>query len=338
VPLDNNVRLTRARVADLGVLTAAYDLAEATWTARQAIRRGLADRLIADRQVEALAALGQVRHRQFAAMARRVAAGQASRADLERVRADQANAARRLSDVQAQHRAAERALAAAIGVPEGQVAALSIQWTGFDQPPPDLARAVSRAEQTAALLSRADVLKSVVAYDQAEAELRGEVAKQFPAISIAPGYTWERGLVRLPFSLGLVLPPLDLNRRAIAAAEAKRAEAGRRHEAVIAGAQAAIAAAEVETHAARAALGRVRTTERVAAERLAAQADRELAAGTIDRTEWAAAQAGAREAQAAEIDALARVYAADATLEDALRRPLEGPELMIASESMGEEP
>ena len=173
------------------------------------------------------------------------------------------------------------------------------------------------------------MLKAVVAYDQAEAELRGEVAKQFPAISLQPGYTWERGLVKLPFSIGLVLPPLDLNRHAIDAAEAKRAEAGRRLEAVVATAEAAIDAALVETHAARASLLHIRTVERVAADRLAAQADRELAAGAIDRTEWAAAQAGAREARASEIVALARVHAADAALEDALRRPLEGPEMLI---------
>ena len=61
------------------------------------------------------------------------------------------------------------------------------------------------------------------------------------------------------------------------------------------------------------------------------QADRELSAGAIDRTDWAAAQAGARQAITSEIDALARVHAADAGLEDALRRPLEGPEMAIVT-------
>lgn len=337
IPLDTGGRRqSRRTVADLTVLSARYDVAEAVWTGRIAMRRAVADRLIAERQIIALTALTQVRDRQFAAMARRVAAGEASRAELERVRADGADAARRLGDSEGRHRAASGALAAAIGVSEQALTGIVPEWGGFDGPARNLAEKVSDDVRLAAILSRADVLKAVVAYDQAEAELRGEVAKQFPAISISPGYTWERGLVKLPFSLGLVLPPLDLNRRAIAAAEAKRTEAGRRLEAVVAGAQSAIGAALVETRAARVSLQRVRSVERVAADRLAAQADRELKAGAIDRTEWAAAQAGARQAVTSEIDVLARVHAADAALEDALRRPLEGPETAVLVSSGGQ--
>lgn len=333
VPLDiGGRRRARTTIADLGVLIARFNLAEAIWSARIAVRRALADELIAEQQIAALTDLVQVRDRQFAAMNRRVMAGEASRADLERVRADGADAARRLINAHAQRRTAASALAAAMGVPEQAIANLSLEWTGLDGPAPDPASRVDHDLRLAAVLSRADVLKAVVAYDQAEAELRGEVAKQFPAISIGPGYSWQSGLVKLPFSLGLVLPPLDLNRHAIAAAEAKRAEAGRRLEGVIATAEAAVDAALVETRAARGALARIRNTERRAADRLAVQADHELAAGTIDRSEWAAAKAGARQARTSEIDALARVLIADAALEDALRRPLEGPELLITAD------
>lgn len=339
VPLDlGRRRSLRRTAADLAVLSARYDIAEAIWTARSAIRKALADRLIADRLAVALVALEKVRDRQFAAMDRRVAAGEASRAELERVRADGADVARRLSDAQASLRSADRAIAAAIGVPQPALTDIALEWNGFDDPAPDPAPGVSERMRLEAVLSRPDILKAVVAYDQAEADLRGEVAKQFPAISVAPGYVWERGLVKLPFSLGLLLPPLDLNRHAIAAAEARRSEAGSRLEAVVFGAEAAIDAALVETSAARAALARIRGTELAAADRLAAQADRELAAGAIDRTEWAAAQAGARQARTSEIDALARVHAADAALEDALRRPVEGPETMVRMDDMGQKP
>lgn len=338
IPLDIGGRRTsRLATADLAVLSARYDVAEAVWSARIALRRALAQRMVADRQIVALGSLAQVRERQFAAMARRVAAGEASRAELERVRADGADAGRRLIDAQAQRRAADRAVAAAIGVPETAVTPLAMTWDGFDGPAADPGGQVTPELRLTAIRSRADVLKAIVAYDQAESDLRGEVAKQFPAISISPGYTWERGLVKVPFSLGLILPPLDLNRHAITAAEARRAEAGKRLEAMIASAEAAIDAALVETRAARAALQRIRTVERVAADRLARQADRELTAGSIDRTDWAAAQAGADQARTSEIDALARVHMADAALEDALRRPLEGPETMIRTERVGDQ-
>ena len=195
IPLDiGGRRATRIATADLAVLSARYDVAETIWSARTALRRAFAERLIADRQILALRALAQIRDRQFAAMERRVASGEASRGELERVRADGADAGRRLDDAQAQRRAANQAIASAIGVPETAVAPLVLEWTGFDDPATAPGGQVNPELRFEAVRSRADVLKVIVAYDQAESDLRGEVAKQFPAISISPGYTWERGL------------------------------------------------------------------------------------------------------------------------------------------------
>jgi len=100
-------------------------------------------------------------------------------------------------------------------------------------------------------------------------------------------------------------------------------------EAVVAAANAALDAAIMECRLARAALARVRSADLPIARRLAAQADAQLRQGQIDRTDWASAQGGVPQAELAEWAALARVHAADAALEDALRRPLEGPELML---------
>jgi CRISPR system Cascade subunit CasA len=219
-----------------------------------------------------------------------------------------------------------RTIAALTGIAVAALSSDAVVWESFDEPPS------LRPDETAvraALVARADVLRVVAAYDQSEADLRGEIARQYPAISVGPGFTWERGLVKLPFSLGLVLPPFDLNRRAIAAAQAKRSEAGRALEAAVANASAAISAAQTEAQSARQALARLRHDELPAARQLAAQADHELRAGAIDRTDWAASQSGALVARLAELDALARVHVADSALEFALRRPLTGPELEI---------
>ena len=102
-----------------------------------------------------------------------------------------------------------------------------------------------------------------------------------------------------------------------------------RLEARVAAAQAAIDGALAATVLSRVALAKVRQGEIPAALRLARQAENELRGGAIDRSEWAAAQAGARLARLSELDALAAVHAADAALEEALRRPVEGPELAI---------
>ena len=164
------------------------------------------------------------------------------------------------------------------------------------------------------------------------------MARQFPAIVVSPGYTWERGLVKLPLSIGLALPPLDLNRAAIAAATARRAEAGKQVEAEIAGAAAALDATITERRQAMEMLERLRRTDIPGARQLAAQADVELRHGSIDTSEWAIAQIGVLQFRLSELDALARVLAADAALEDALQRPLEGPELMIENMRTGGTP
>lgn len=329
-PIDAGGRRSgRLAVADLAIVAAQYDYAEAIWTTRMTLRQALADRLLADRRLAADTALVNLRQRQFAVVDRRVAAGSASRAELERVRADAADAIRRQGDARAAVIIADAGIAAALGVPVREVAGRSLRWDGFDTPAPQ--PVADEAERLTALTGRADVLKAAVIYDQAEADLRGEIARQYPAISIGPGYTWERGLVKIPVNLALVLPPLDGNSGAIAAAEARRAEAGARVEAIVATATAAIGLALAETRQARAQLAQIRRAELPAALRLAVQADRELEAGMIDRGEWAAAQAGTGLARLSELDALAAVHAADARLEAALRRPVEGPELAIRS-------
>ncbi len=332
VPIDaGGRRSARLDSASLSVAIARYDYADTLWSARMQVVRALADTLIAEREESIARQLLVFRTSQQSAMMRRLQAGAVNRAELERVRADAASAASTTNDAHSRLVAARQSLAAAIGVPVAALDGLTFDWQGFDAPSPDPLLAPAAQDRIGATLARADILKALAAYDQAESDLRGEVARQYPAISIAPGYTWERGLVKLPLSVGLALPPLDLNRSAIATAEAKRTEAGRKLETVVAAATAALDGAISECRLARQALARIRSDDVPVARRLAAQADRELRRGQIDRSDWAAAQAGATQIRLVELTALARVHAADAALEDALRRPLEGPELRLSS-------
>ncbi|MBL8550126.1 MAG: TolC family protein [Hyphomonadaceae bacterium] len=329
-PLDVGARRgARIGSADFAAIAAHYDYAEAVWAARMAIRRALADRFLATREVQIGEELTRLRARQLTALERRFQAGEATRSELERVRAEAAGDARRFADAQARLIAARVALAQALGVSTAALESAPLAWDAFDAP-----SAASDAEiihmRNDALLARADILRAAAAYDQAEADLRGEVARQWPEIHLGPGYTWERGLVKLPFSIGLVLPQLDFAHNGVRAAEAHRAEAGAHLEAVIAGAQAGVDGALAERTAARANLARVRNADLRAARLAADQSDQEIESGAIDRVDWAAAQVGLRLAQLGEVDALRRVHAADAGMEDALRRPLEGPELAMA--------
>lgn len=329
LPLDiGGRRGARLARADLGVVAARYDLAEVVWADRMALVRALADHLIARRQAELGSAIVAMRDRQLAVLEQRVARGEIAGLDLFPYRAQRAQAARALEDAQRRAQQARIAMAGVLGLPGTALDGLDFAWDGFDAasadtplpPPSAMARAIA---------GRADVLKAIVAYDQAEADLRGELARQYPAVSLGPGYTWERGLVKLPFAINLTVPSFDLNRAAIRAAEARRVQAGAAIETALAQAQAAIESARAERAAAWSALDRVRRTELPQTEAVARRADGQLAKGAIARADWAGAQVAALEARLAEIDALARLHAADAALEDALRQPLEGPETMI---------
>lgn len=335
IPLDLRPRRNaRIRSADAAAVTSSYEYLETVWATRMEIRRALAEQLLVSREIVVGEELSAIRARQLAALTNRFEAGEATRAHLERVRTEAAADGRRLSDARGRLITSRAGLADALGVSQAAVTGADMAWDDFLAPtwrPDDEIAAVRRE----ALLARADILRAAGAYDQADAELRAAVVAQYPDLRVGPGYTWERGLVKLPFAIGLTLPPIDLAHNGVRAAEAHRTEAGAHLEAVVGKAQNAIDTALAERVAARDALSGVRAVDLRNAQAAATQADQELREGAIDRVDWSAAQVSRLTMALAEIDALRRVHAADAALEDALRRPLEGPELAVSSLAPG---
>ncbi len=331
LPLDTGVRReARISFAELNARIALFDYLDTVWSVRLRIRQALAAYLLAAREVALARELTALHDRQLAAMEHRLQAGAAAHTDLERVRLSAAADLQRLSDAQARAMAAALQIASAVGLPGAGLDEASLTWPAIDAPQV-LAAQLPKNCLEAALLARPDVARASRSYDQAEETLKSAVASQYPALRIGPGYTWERGLNRLPFALGLSLPSLDLNHAAIGAAEARREEAGRALEATVAAARNAVDAAQSDYRAAWVQLERSRQQSGIA-NRLAAQAEAAIAAGAIDRIEWSAAQSGRLTALLDELAAVRNVRAAEAALEDALRRPLEGPELAITAD------
>ena len=335
LPLDRGEqRKARLDRADLAVVIARYDYAETLWSERIALRRALIDGEIARRQVALGTEMQALRDRQIAAMERQAASGEIAGALLSPIRALRAQEARALDDAKGKVLTSQATIAGLLGVPASTLSGFDIAWGDFDAPAADPASAITPDMRLRAISARSDVLRALAAYDQAEADVRLEIAMQYPTISLTPGYTWERGLTKLPLSINLSLPSFDLNRAAIRSALAKRDEAGTAIEAAIASAQGALDAALVERRAAWAALTRLRETELPQTQASADRAQTQLAQGQIARADWADAQLAALSARLGALDALARVQAADAALEDALRRPLEGPEMKIDADKL----
>jgi outer membrane protein TolC len=74
-----------------------------------------------------------------------------------------------------------------------------------------------------ALRRRADVGAAVAAYQVAEADLRVEIARQYPDLTIGPGIGWDQGVMRWLVSVGTPGILRGVNRGPIAEARAHRA-------------------------------------------------------------------------------------------------------------------
>ena len=333
IPLDlGGRRKARVGAADLAALQARYDYGEAVWTARSAIRHAFIDRVFADALAPLATRALQLRQDRYAKLQARVGEGEEARPISIAAQIDLANAQRRVRDFAARRVQADVALATAVGFDPAIVAPLVLE------PLPNVELLPAPADlaqwRTTAAGGRRDVLRAIVDYDLTENTVRLEVANQYPALRIQPGYTYERGLVKLPFGLNLQLPPLDLNRAAIAAAEARRAQAGAKLETI----QATILGDIDRTYAAVRAQSiaeqLTRTRDLPAAQRLAATASAGLRAGETDRVDEDAAIATAVETEIAALEAARLAWLALADLEDALRRPTDPRDAAVLETAM----
>jgi CRISPR system Cascade subunit CasA len=332
LPLDiGGRRSTRIDAADLAIMQARYDYLEALWQTRSAIHRALVDWRAADAETALDEEAVAIRREREARLVRRVAAGEDPQSIALAARTDRIASERRVADVQARRKQTIGSLARAIGMPPAAVGTMIIAPEA-DLPPPAPA-AIAEWRRDAAL-ARPDVLRAIVDYDLAEGAVKTEIAKQYPEIHIGPGYIYERGLTKLPFNIGLVLPPSDFNRAAIREAEARRAAAGTRIEGLQAGILANVDATATALAAAIDAARRSEQQDLPVAERSLDQAQRGLSAGETDRTDELAARGALVDTHIAIAEALRQARIARADLDDAARPPLDPAESALFTQAM----
>ncbi|MGD8678830.1 MAG: TolC family protein [Lysobacterales bacterium] len=328
LPVDFGARReARIDVARLQARIALINYLDTAWSVRSSLHRAFAEHLLAGQEAMIAGQVVALRERQAEAMGHRVEEGSASQLDLSRILADLAADRLRAADAEARASASLVKLASAVGVPPDAIDEDLLDWPEVAEPE-QLAPGRLETCREAAIVARPSVMQASLAYDQAEARLKSAVAAQYPSVHLGAGYTWERGLKKLPFSLGLALPPLDLNRAAITAAEARRQEAGKAVEAAVSDAGNALDLAVSQYGSAWRHLERTRAQAAIA-QQAAARADTALRLGAFNRIDWTAAQTTAKVMMLNELTAVRLVREAEAGLEDALRQPLEGPETAI---------
>ncbi len=319
--------------ARLGTLNMGLKLMEQTWAVRRELVRALSDWEGTRRRLVLLKQLAVAQERLVILEQKRVSAGEDPPSEFVLAEQARIEIEQQLSQVRAAVEVAEAATARALGLPLQTLDDVTFTWTEWGAPPP--AREEDRrGARERALLSRADLGVAIGDYAITETGLQLAVARQYPQLTLGPGYYWDHGIAKFPLDIGFTLP-VNRNRGEIAEARAARELAGKRVLALQADISGEIAAAERAEASARAstdsAEGQLET-----ARHQAAQVDLSLRLGASDLRDQVGAEVLALRAEVEVLESRSQLQAARNNLEDALHAPLSGPELELARSALRE--
>jgi len=315
-----NKRELRTLAAEARARGAELDVYAAAWSVRAEVVAAVAELLAARADLAALDAEETAVSARLEDLDRQLEAGRVSHLVLSQAEQELARLRRDVEAARTRGESALADLALALGVPRTALGSLPLATPHAGELPaaPD-----ALAARDLGLPRRLDLAQGLIEYAVAEAELRLEIARQYPDLQLGPGASYDQGEHKYILGFALDLPVFDRNQGPIAEAEARRAAAGERFLArqasaigTIEGARLRYAGALRERTAAHAALANGR--------RLEDRFERAVAAGAASRGELLDARvASARLARSvAESDANA-LRALD-ELELELQRPLVG--------------
>jgi len=299
---------------------ARFDLAASAWAVHGAVRTALLDYLVNSQQLELLRAEAKGRGEQVRILERMSLAGEIPRLDVDSAQIELSKTRLAVGTAEGQVDAARASLAAAVGIPVAGLREAQFSWPAMDTPP----SAESFSAQTIqrdAVLNRLDVRSSLAQYAAAEAGLQLEIAKQYPDISIGPGYTYEEGRSYFTVGFSAVVPVFNKNQGPIAEAEARRREAA----AAFVETQAdAIAKSDRALALYSAAMQELAEAEHVLnlQENQRQAMQQAVRIGEQDRLTLEDANIQSSVLARARLDALAQAQKALGDLEDAVQRPL----------------
>jgi outer membrane protein TolC len=300
---------------------ARLNIAAVAWQVRSAVRQSLVS-LDAALATEALLQEQQkIQTENLRLLELQYQAGAISAFELTqaRVAADSTRLAWRDSERQSAEARAQ--LAQAIGVPVRALDGLDFSFDSLHAIPAEVDSAEVRRQ---ALLNRADLLGALAEYAASQSALQLEIAKQYPDVHLSPGYEYDQGDNKWSLGLAVTLPVFNHNQGAIAEAQARRAEAAARFNAL----QAAVLA-EIDLAFAgyQAALRKQADAETmlVDLQRQQKSARGLLDAGEISKSELAGLQLQFSAAALARQDALTKAAQTAGQLEDAIQSPLSLP-------------
>ena len=129
-----------------------------------------------------------------------------------------------IADAQRAENVARAKLATTIGVPLPalqDVVIVASEWV----PPPLVNDLVTPAIRGDVLTQHAEIITALADYEASQDALQLEIAKQYPDLTLGPGYVWDAGAAKWSLALSLPLALLNRNAGPIAEASARRERA-----------------------------------------------------------------------------------------------------------------
>lgn len=320
IPIETDGRRTYRinQASQLGD-AARFSFAASAWSVRSRLRSALLALWHAEARETLLLQQAQLDQDMAARFERRRALGdvspwEASQQQLALMRTQgEQLAARRQADN------ARAAVATTLGVGLPALDAVALDLSAFEQPLPPLP---ARILQRQALLNRADVAAALAQFEASQSALQVEIARQYPNITLGPGYTFDQGARRPGFTFGgLELPLFNRNEGPIAEARGRRREAEARIHLLESQALVETDAAMTECLGAQESL-RQREAQLAEQARQLSRLHKAFAAGQEDRLAVALAERLQLAARLSVLDARLQVQNAVGRLEDALQQPL----------------
>ncbi len=303
------------RLADAARLAAG----EAAWGVRSRIRAALLQYLLDLRERDLSAHEEDTLAQVVRLFEQRVRAGAASQPELYLAQSSLQGAKLKFIEIVARVSVDRDILSAALGLQA--LGGVAFSWPGFDSPPGQ-SRLSPTEIQHLALLNRIDLRRQLARYAAADEALKLEIAKQYPDINLAGGYSWEGGENIFELGPSAVLPVFNRNQGPIAEAEARRREIAAQFLAMQAGIIEQSRTALARYRGALGALEAARSAAELQAKRLG-QARRAVAVGESDTVALAQARLQDLSGQQGLLDSLTNAQTALGALEDSIQRPLD---------------
>jgi outer membrane protein, heavy metal efflux system len=299
---------------------ARIDIAQTAWQVRSRVHQSWLDFRYHAQLLALLQQELKLRDETTAMLEKRLQSGMASSIEVANFRVLRQKTQQAIETEKGRLAELQAVLASHSALPLTTFKQLPLVATTFDQDSP-LPPETLNSLRDAAMLNRLDLRAALARYDAAESKLKLEIARQYPDITLTPGYSYDQGDKIWSLGISALMTMINKNRGLIAEATALRDVEGAQFQVLQASIIAELERAEASYLATLQELARAREFV-TTAQALTRQIQRQFADGYADRLSLRTTELEALLASQHLLDVQYKLYQALAALEQVAQRPL----------------